>query len=60
MLTQSMETEQNFVTRIGKELLIGTFDRITTYPYGSNAFKVSKSEMLIVKDLFFEIVLQQQ
>ena len=55
-----METEQNFVTRIGKELLIGTFDRITTYPYGSNAFKVSKSEMLIVKDLFFEIVLQQQ
>ena len=36
-----------------------TFDRITTYPYGSNAFKVSKSEMLIAKDLFFEIVLQQ-
>ena len=23
-----------------------TFDRITTYPYGTNAFKVSESEML--------------
>ena len=24
-----------------------TFDRITTYPYGSNAFKVCESEMLV-------------
>ena len=32
-----------------------TFDRIRTYPYGTNAFKVSENEMLIVKDLFFEI-----
>ena len=32
-----------------------TFDRITTYPYGTNAFKVCESEMLMVKDLFFEI-----
>ena len=31
-----------------------TFDRITTYPYATNAFKVCKSEMLMVKDLFFE------
>ena len=31
-----------------------TFDRITTYPYGTNAFKVCESEMLMVKDLFFE------
>ena len=23
-----------------------TFDRITTYPYGTNAFKVCKNEML--------------
>ena len=37
-----------------------TFDRITTYPYGTNAFKVCESEMLIIKDLFFEMVLQQQ
>ena len=31
-----------------------TFDRITTYPYGANAFKVRESEILAVKDLFFE------
>ena len=34
---------------------VQVFDRITTYPYGTNAFKVCESEMLIVKDLFFEI-----
>ena len=39
---------------------IQTFDKIETYPYGTNAFNVSKSEMLIMKDLFFEMVLQQQ
>ena len=32
-----------------------TFDKIRTYPYGANAFKVCENEMLIVKDLFFEI-----
>ena len=26
-----------------------TFDRITTYPYGANAFKVCESEMMAVK-----------
>ena len=31
-----------------------TFDRITTYPYGANVFKVCESEMLAVKYLFFE------
>ena len=31
-----------------------TSDRISTYPYGTNAFKVCDSEMLMVKDLFFE------
>ena len=31
-----------------------TSDKITTYPYGTNAFKVWESEMLMVKDLFFE------
>ena len=31
-----------------------TFDRITTYPYGTNVFKVCESEMLTVKDLFLE------
>ena len=31
-----------------------TFDRIRTYPYRTNAFKICKSEMLMVKNLFFE------
>ena len=26
-----------------------TFDKITTYPYGTNAFKVCKSEMMVMK-----------
>ena len=26
-----------------------TFDRVTTYPYGENTFKVCKSEMLLAK-----------
>ena len=32
-----------------------TFNVIGTYPYRTNAFKVCENEMLIVKDLFFEI-----
>ena len=31
-----------------------TFDGITTYSYGANAFKVCESGMLVVKYLFFE------
>ena len=31
-----------------------TFNRVTTYPYGTNVFKVCESEMLVVKDLVFE------
>ena len=31
-----------------------TYDRITTYPHGTNAFKVWESEMLMVKGLLFE------
>ena len=27
-----------------------TFDKITTYPYGANAFKVCEKEMIIVRD----------
>ena len=30
------------------------FDGITTCLYGSNAFKVYESEMLMVRDIFFE------
>ena len=29
-----------------------TCNKITTYPYGTNAFKVIESEMITVKDLF--------
>ena len=28
---------------------IHTFDKVTTYPYGTNVFKVSKNEMLLKK-----------
>ena len=31
-----------------------TFDKITTYPYGANVFKVCESVMLMVKDLFLK------
>ena len=30
------------------------FDRVTTYPYGTNVFKICESEMIKVRDLFFE------
>ena len=40
-----------------------TSDKITTYPYGTNAFKVWESEMIVVRDLLAkkddEIVLKQ-
>ena len=42
------------------EKRIQTFDGIETYPYGTNAFEICECEMLIIKDLFFEMVLQQQ
>ena len=31
-----------------------TFDRITTYPHGANAFKVCESEMMVMRDFFVE------
>ena len=31
-----------------------TFDNITTYPYGTNAFKVCESEMMVVRGLIVE------
>ena len=30
--------------------IIQTFDRVTTYPYGTNVFKVCKNEMLLKKN----------
>ena len=44
----------------GHDKRIQAFYGIETYPYGTNAFKVCESEMLIIKDLLFEMVLQQQ
>ena len=29
--------------------ILQTFDRITTYPYGTNAFKICESEMLSLR-----------
>ena len=31
-----------------------TFNRVTTYPYRTNAFKVCESEMMVVRDLFIK------
>ena len=31
---------------------IQTFDKITTYPHGKNAFKICESEMMAVRNLF--------
>ena len=31
-----------------------TFDKVETYPYGTNAFKVCESKMMAVKHLFFK------
>ena len=31
-----------------------TFDRVTTYPYRTQAVKVSEIEMMVVRDLFVE------
>ena len=38
----------------GDDKRLRTFDRIETCPYGTNAFKVCESEMMVVRDLFVE------
>ena len=50
-----------YTVEINKEALssndekrLQTFDKTTTYPHKTNAFKVCESEMMIVKDLFLE------
>ena len=37
-----------------KRLRLQTFDKITTYPYGTNAIKVCESKMMIERDYFVE------
>ena len=39
------EVKKNALNSSGNKRL-QTFDRVTTYPYGKNAFKVCESEML--------------
>ena len=54
-LNQSMEIKINKIALISNDdKRLQTSDMIKTYPYGTNAFKVRESEMLMVKDLFFE------
>ena len=71
ILSQSMETKQNYVTKIlcnhyevyteevnkialssNDDKRLQTFVRTITYPYGTNAFKVRESEMMIMRDFF--------
>ena len=42
------------VNNIALSSRLQTFNRVTTYPYGTNAFKVCESEMLTVRDVFVE------
>ena len=41
----------NFINfKIDDDKRLQTFDKITTYPYGTNAFKECKSEMITLKN----------
>ena len=37
-----------------------TFNKITTYPYGTNPFKLCESEMMMVRSLMLEKFLKKQ
>ena len=56
------EEVNKIALRSNDDKRLKTFDRITTYPSGTNVFKVCDIEMLMVKDLFLknynEIVLE--
>ena len=41
--------EVNKIALSNNDKRLQIFDRITTYPYGTNALKVCESEMLMVK-----------
>ena len=47
----NMYTEEvnKIVLNSNDDKRLQTFDRVTTYPYGTNAFKVCESEMMEVK-----------
>ena len=48
------EEANKFTLNSNDDKRLQTFDRVTTYPYGTNVFKKCESEMLTVKDLFLE------
>ena len=48
------EEVNKIALRSNDDKRLKTFDRITTYPSGTNVFKVCDIEMLMVKDLFLE------
>ena len=45
-------TQKKFALSSDDDKRLQTFDGIETYPYGTNAFKVCESEMMVVRDLF--------
>ena len=47
-----MYTEEvnNIALSSNDDKRIQTFDRVTTYPYGTNVFKVCRNEMLLKKN----------
>ena len=47
-----IEEVNKIALRSNDDKRLQTFDKITTYPYGTNAFKVCESEMMIVRDYF--------
>ena len=48
------EKVDKFALSSNDDKRLQTFDKITTYPYGANVFKVCESVMLMVKDLFLK------
>ena len=57
------EEVNNIALSSNDDKRLQTSDKITTYPYGTNAFKVCESEMMVVRDLLVkkkdEIILKQ-
>ena len=48
------EEVNNIALSSNDDKRLQTFNRVTTYPYRTNAFKVCESELLTVRDVFVE------
>ena len=48
------EKVNKIVLSSNDDMRLQAFDKVTTYPHRTNAFKVCESEIMIVRDLFFE------